>query len=121
MSTTRYYLVEQTPGEVSPDCTIRNTDDSVGTFDDLPYWSWTNDSDTWYLYRSQIVSGWDISNILPFTGDTAIWRSSTNSIIGTYEPVGGMGGSGNIIVGEVGTPDWWWTTPIRNFSWTIED
>ena len=54
-------------GDPNPDCTTSDTGDVAGTHNGQPYWSWTNDAGTWYLYYTTSPSFdpcWLISNAL---------------------------------------------------------
>lgn len=81
---TRYSVT----GTITPNATTpTNTGEPAGTFNDQPYWSWTNDAGTWYLWSrlDRGVRWWYVSES---TGSlaAAYWGLRTNSPAGNYVP-----------------------------------
>lgn len=53
-------------GTLSPDATVADTGEAAGEHNGQPYWSWTNDAGTWYLWSSTVkgVISWYLSPTL---------------------------------------------------------
>lgn len=74
-------------GTLTPDATTADTGDPAGTHNGQPYWSWTNDEGTWFLWFSQEAFGRYRYAINHGLDESLMWSGSfLNPLpIGNYE------------------------------------
>jgi len=84
-------------GTLSPDATTADTGEAAGTYNGQPYWMWTNDAGTWYLYKPS--ANWYIANSLDGI-QTKVWNGG-ESIVGTYAPDPLTGATGTATVTKI--------------------
>lgn len=79
-------------GTLTPDATTADTGDPAGTHNGQPYWSWTNDAGTWFLWFSQEAFGRYRYAINHGLDESLMWSGSfLNPLpIGNYEANLGM-------------------------------
>jgi hypothetical protein len=92
-------------GTLTPDATTPDTGEPAGTYDAQPYWSWTNDAGTWYLwwYFDGIGGTWEITNSAPGPGFpwwVIMWTSAL--LEGEYHA--NIGAAGTATVAEYVPP-----------------
>jgi hypothetical protein len=79
-------------GTLVPDATTADTGVAAGIHNEEPYWSWTNDAETWYLWWGG--TGWNIGNALG--GATLVWIRPDVNIVGEYFPIGSTTGTATV-------------------------
>lgn len=99
-------------GTLTPDAT-GNTGEPAGEYNGQPYWMWTNEAGTWYLYAYAYAFGdsWMISKMLggvPSIPVMPYWRGTPGtpgggmpSVAGSYSP---YGATGTAVVAELASP-----------------
>ena len=93
-------------GTLSPDATTADTGEPAGTFSGQPYWTWTNDAGTWYLWT--VFGVYLISADPPaFIQPGLFWQNSVGEYVvpGTYSPVGANTGTATVAEYVAPTPD----------------
>lgn len=84
-------------GTLNPDAATENTGEPAGVSGGFPYWSWTNDAGTWYMYYSPDFFGWWIGPVLGVDYPPNAWSGSgpegPSAPVGTYSPTGSYTGT----------------------------
>ena len=83
-------------GTLSPDATTADTGEAAGTFSGQPYWTWTNDAGTWYLFLNG--ANWAIANA--FDRFTKAWYGGP-AIAGDYVEDALLGTTGTATVTQI--------------------
>lgn len=88
-------------GTLTPDATIADTGDPVGTYNSQPYWSWSAGGHTWYLFFQPGFAGsqWVIGASPPAALYAASWIGGQGVPTGEYSPE--IIASGVLTVAEV--------------------
>ena len=82
-------------GTLTPDATTATTGEPAGTYGGQPYWSWTNDAGTWFLYSPHAGNDWRISPTLPSGKTDPFWNHLT-PITGEYGETNGASGTATV-------------------------
>ena len=113
--------------ELTPDCTIKYTDEPEGLYNGRDYWRWFNAVGSWFLWNNVTSGGFTFSFLTAILGEHGTFRwnklSSGGIVVNTGIYRAGLTAVGDIVVSEyVPTPDIYKViedNPINNGSLVI--